>query len=176
MTLDLIAGLGLSSGHLLDWRAWRWPLALTAAVLLTNVAALNIDWWRMKNEASTLRASMIQIYKSAYPKESVIIDPVAQMQQKVGLAKQGSGQAAPDDFTAITAAFGEAWASVIPATGKASSISALEYRERSLFVRLKPDGDAPTQKMKTALAKRDLSLDLVPSQSGGVVWQIRGSR
>jgi general secretion pathway protein L len=119
---------------------------------------------------------MIQIYKSAYPKESVIIDPVAQMQQKVGLAKQGSGQAAPDDFTAITAAFGEAWASVIPATGKASSISALEYRERSLLVRLKPDGDAPTQKMKTALAKRDLSLDLVPSQSGGVVWQIRGSR
>lgn len=186
--LDLMAGLGTESGSRLDWRAWRWPLALAAAVLIINAAALNIDWWRMKGEANLLRTTMIQIYKSAYPKESVIIDPVAQMRQKIAIAKRDSGLPAADDFTAISAAFGEAWASVMP--GKAvPAIATLEYRERSLFVQFKPalsrvegpNAEAPTQQMKTALAERGLSLslgslDLAPAQSGAVVWQIRGAK
>ena len=174
-TLDLMAGLGANAGSRLDWRPWRWSLALAAAVLLINIIALNIDWWRMKGEANALRANMIQIYKSAYPKESVIIDPIAQMQQKIAAAKRNSGEAAPDDFTAITAALGEAWASAVAAAGKTTAIAALEYRERSLFVRLKP-GEAPTQQMQAALAKRDLSLDLAPEQSGAVVWKIGGAK
>jgi general secretion pathway protein L len=183
-TLDLMAGLGAGTGPKLDWRPWRWPLALAAAVLVINAAALNIDWWRMKGEINSLRAAMIQIYKSAYPKESVIIDPIAQMQQKFAAAKHDSGLAAPDDFTAITAAFGEAWSSAVVAAGKTTAIAALEYRERSLFVRLKPalsrveglGGEAPTQQMKAALAKRNLALDLAPEQSGAIVWQIRSAK
>jgi general secretion pathway protein L len=175
-TLDLMAGLGLGTGPVLDWRAWRWPLVLAAAVLLINITALNIDWWRMKGETNTLRASMIQIYKSAYPKESVIIDPIAQMQQKIAAAKRNSGLAAADDFTAITAAFGEAWSGAVVAAAKTTAIAALEYRERSLFVRLKSGSDAPTQQMKAALTKRDLLLDLAPEQSGAVVWQIRSAK
>ena len=175
-TLDLMVAMNLGTGSRLDWHTWRWPLALAAAVLLINIAALNIDWWRMKSEATTLRTSMIHIYKSAYPKESVIIDPLAQMQQKVALAKHGTGQAAPDDFTAITAAFGEAWSSALSATGKAAAIAALEYRDRSLFVKLKQGGEAPTQQMKAVLAKYNLTLELAPAQSGAVVWQIRSTR
>ena len=64
-TLDMMAGLGVGTGPKLDWRPWRWPLALAAAVLAVNAAALNIDWWHVKRETDTLRASMIQIYKSA---------------------------------------------------------------------------------------------------------------
>jgi general secretion pathway protein L len=175
-TLDLMAGLGLGTGPVLDWRAWRWPLVLAAAVLLINITALNIDWWRMKGETNALRASMIQIYKSAYPKESVIIDPIAQMQQMIAAAKRNSGLAAADDFTAITAAFGEAWSGAVVAAGKTTAIAALEYRERSLFVRLKSGSEAPTQQMKAALTKRDLLLDLAPEQSGAVVWQIRSAK
>lgn len=180
-TLDLLAGLGLGTGPKLDWRPWRLPLALAAAVLVVNAVALNIDWWRIKGETNSLRMAMVQIYKSAYPKESVIIDPVAQMQQKIAAAKRASGLAAPDDFTAITASFGEAWASAVAAAGKATSIAALEYHDHSLFVRLKQGGEAPTQQMKAALAKRSLSLDLgaldhAPEQSGAVVWQIRSAK
>jgi len=171
--LDLMAELRLSTGPRMNWRAWRWPLALAAAVLLVNVAALNIEWWRMKGESTALRSAMIQIYKSAYPKESVIIDPIAQMQQKIAAAKRNSGQAAPDDFTVITAAFGEAWSG---AAGKATSLASLEYRERSLFVRLKPGIEAPTQQVKAILAARDLALDLAPEQSGAVVWKIRSAK
>lgn len=175
-TLDLMAGLGAKSGAQLDWRPWRWSLALAVAVLVINAGALNIDWWRMKSETRALRASMIQIYKSAYPKESVIIDPVAQMLQKITFARHDSGLAAPDDFTALTAAFGEAWASVVTTSGKNTAIAALEYRDRALLVRLKPGGETPTQQMHDALAKRDLALDLAPRQAGATVWQIRSAR
>ena len=176
-SLDLMVGLGMESGPSLDWRAWRWPLALVAAVLVINTAALNIDWWRMKDEANSLRATMIRIYKSAYPKETVILDPVAQMRQKIAIARHDSGLPAPDDFMAITAALGEACAAIATMPGKtAPVIAALEYRERSLFVRLKPGAEAPTQQMKTALALRNLSLDLAPAQSNAVVWQIRSAQ
>lgn len=176
MTLDLMTGLGAGSGPRLDWRPLRWPLALAAAVLVINSTALNIDWWRMKSETNSLRANMIQIYKSAYPKEPVIIDPIAQMQQKIAIAKHNSGLPAPDDFTAISAAFGEAWSNVVAAAGKTTAIAALDYHEHSLFVRLKPGGESPTQQMKAALAKYELALELAPEQSGAVVWQIRSSK
>jgi general secretion pathway protein L len=176
MTLDLMAGLGIGTGPKLDWRPWRWPLALASAVLAINAAALNIDWWQVKNETNTLRASMIHIYKSAFPNESVIIDPIAQMQQKIAIAKHNSGLPAPDDFTVITAAFGEAWSNVVSATGKATAIAALEYHDHSLLVRLKPGVETPTQQMKAALSKYGLVLENAPEQSGAVVWQIRGAK
>lgn len=177
-SLDLMAGLGAQAGSKLNWRPWRWPLALAGALLIINVFALNLDWWRMKSEADSLRAAMTQIYRSAFPKEQVIVDPVAQMRQKIAAGNRGSGQVAPDDFTALASAFGEAWASATQTrqAGKAPGIAALEYRERSLFVRLKPGGDVPTDRIKAALAGRDLSLALAPSQSAGVVWQIRSAK
>lgn len=177
-TLDLMQGLGRGISRSIDWQPWRWPLALAAAVLLVNAAALNISWWKMKSESRTLRAAMIQIYKSAYPKESVILDPIAQMQQKIAIAKHNSGQSAPDDFTAITAAFGQAWAAV---AGKSGAITTIEYHDRSLSVRLKAADNPPMQQMREALAKRNLTLTLAaPSsaagQAGAVVWQIRSTK
>jgi general secretion pathway protein L len=178
VTLDLMPGLGRGASRKIDWQPWRWPLALAAAVLLVNATALNISWWKMKSESRTLRAAMIQIYKSAYPKESVILDPIAQMQQKIATAKHNSGQYAPDDFTAITAAFGQAWAAV---AGKSGAIAAIEYHDRSLSVRLKASGNPPTQQMREALAKRNLTLTpaapgSVSGQPGAVVWQIRSTK
>jgi general secretion pathway protein L len=177
-TLDLMQGLGRGTSRKIDWQPWRWPLALAATILLVNAAALNISWWKMKSESRTLRAAMIQIYKSAYPKESVILDPIAQMQQKIAIAKHNSGQTAPDDFTAITAAFGQAWAAV---AGKSDAIAAIEYHDRILSVRLKVGGNAPTQQMREALARHNLKLMLAApgsatGQPGAVVWQIRSSK
>lgn len=174
-TLDLMTGLSVGTSPKVDWRAWRWPLALAAAVLVINVAALNIDWWHMKNEASALRATMTQIYKSSFPKEPVIIDPVAQMRQKIAAIKHDAGLASPDDFTVIASTFGEALASVAAASGKLPAIAALEYRERSLFVRFKPNAEVPMQQMKITLAERNLSLE---QETSGVatVWKIRSAK
>ena len=187
VTLDLMAGMGTGTGPALDWRPWRWPLALGCAILVINAAALNIEWWRMKSEAATLRATMVQVYKSAYPNETVIIDPVAQMQQKIAAAKHNSGMAAPDDFTALTAAFGEAWSKIMPSANLTAPnpIVALEYREHSLFVRLRQTGDSLKQQLSAELAKRGLSLTQAatqtalesgPEKSGTATWQIRSAK
>jgi general secretion pathway protein L len=169
VTLDLLAGSGEGAARV-EWRAWRWPMALAAAVLLTHAIALNVDWWRMKHEARALRAAMVQVYQSAYPDERVILDPVAQMQQKIALARLGAGQPASDDFVVILAAFGEAWHGAMPGV---AAIEALEYRERSLFVRFMPGIDAPMQRMQEALAGRKLLLEAVSAQP--VVWKIRST-
>ena len=109
----------------------------------SNAAALNFDWWRITSEAAALRANMIQSYKSAYPKESVIIDPLAQMRQKIDIAKRNAGLPSADDFTALTAAFAAAWAKA-GAVSK-PGIAALEYHGNSLIVRLKLGVELPTQ-------------------------------
>lgn len=168
---DLIAGLGVSAGPQADWRRWRWPLGLAAGLLLVNIAALNFDWWRMKSEASALRTSMLQTYKAAYPKETVIIDPVAQMKQKIAIAQRASGQLAADDFSVLAAKFGEAWRKLAQGAPE-SAIAALEYRERSLLVRLKAESGLPVEQMKTLLAAYNLSL----SQPSAGVWQIRSAK
>jgi general secretion pathway protein L len=176
-SLDLMAEQRGSSGPKVDWRAWRWPLILSAMVLLINIAALNFDWLHLKREADALRTAMFQTYRAAFPNETVIIDPLAQMQQKIAAAKHGAGQAAPDDFTAMMAAFGEAWSTTVTASAAgAPEIAAFEYRDRRLLVRMKPGTAAPTQQMKAALALRSLSLELSTGQSTPVVWEIRSVR
>lgn len=169
-TLDLVAASGIGSGQAINWRAWRWPAALAAAALLVNIVALNVDWWRMKREAEALRASMTQTYRAAYPKDTMIIDPLAQMRQKVAAARHDAGQAAPDDFTALAANFGEVWGNTV---GQGvNAVAAVEYRDHSLSVRLKPEGQMPVDQIRAALAARNLSL----TQSSVGVWQIRSAK
>ena len=174
--IDLAKGLEAGAGTQTDWRPWRWPLALAAATLTINAAALNIDWWRMKREADSLRANMVQTYKTTYPKETVVLDPLAQMKQKIAAAQNAAGQLAPDDFTALAAKFGQAWALETQAAASRKTappaIAALEYRERSLWVRLKTPGATPSDQFKTALASQRLSW----SEPEPGVWKIRSAK
>lgn len=167
--VDLASGHQDASGNKIDWRKWRWPITLAALLLAINIVALNMDWWRMQNEADELRASMTQIYRKTFPKDTVIVDPLAQMKQKLGGGQRG----AADDFTTLAAAFGEALNNV---GGAAANIAALEYKDRGLQVRLKPGSTPPTEQMKAALASRNLTLEEGPAQAGATVWQIRSTR
>lgn len=181
---NLAAASGRGNIGTLNWHAWRWPLALAASVLLINAVALNVDWWQLSRESRALRATMMQSYRQAYPEESVIIDPLAQMQQKITAARQTSGTGAADDFIPLSAAFGEAWNALGEPAKQGSSIASLSYRERQLFVQLQPfpsqAGTPPprqlseqmTQQMKSTLKKYGLALDLAPEVSGAIVWRI----
>ncbi|NOU01908.1 MAG: general secretion pathway protein GspL [Gallionella sp.] len=176
--LNLLAGLNSEASIKVDWQPWRWALILAVTILLVNIFALNFDWWQMKNEATSLRATMTQIYQARYPKESVIIDPIAQMQQKIAFAKRDSGLASSDDFTMLAANFGEAWNTVTSSDKPA--IAKLEYREHSLFVSLKANqnnnNEALIKQMQAALTRRNLSLNVAPAESGLVSWQIRSMK
>ncbi len=167
--INLMEGLGAAAGPKIDWRRWRWPLALALTLLAINLIALNVEWLRLKREADALRTSMVQIYRNAFPKETVIIDPLAQLRQKMATAQRESGQLAADDFLALAAAFSEAWA--VAGQG-AAAIAGLEYHDRILTVKLKPGNSAPLEPLQNALAQRHLSV----SQPGEGMLQIRSGK
>lgn len=169
VTFDLMTGLGAAAGPSFDWRPWRWPIGLALGLLAVNAAGLNIDWLRMKREADVLRSGMVQTYRSAFPKDNVIVDPLAQLQQKKAAAQRNSGQFAPDDFVALAAAAGEVIASVAPGP---SPIAAVEYHDRTLTVKLKPGTNVPEEQLRSAFAARKLSL----SSTGSGSWQIRSAK
>ncbi|HAT31778.1 MAG TPA: general secretion pathway protein GspL [Janthinobacterium sp.] len=164
--LDLLPALGTAGAQARQWQRWRWPLRLVLLLALVNIVGLNIEWLRLKRDAAALRAAMRQSFKSAYPKETALF-PAAQMRRNIAAAKLENGQVAADEFGAMSAALGEALG---PLAGK-GAVAALEYRERALSVKLKPDtvDAAATAQVKAALKARHLELsEPVPG-----TWQIR---
>jgi len=168
--IDLIAGLSVAaSGQAIQWRTWRWPLILASAVVLLNVTALNLNWWQLHREALQLQSSMLKAYRSAYPKEIVVLDPLAQVRRKILLYQQADGQLAQDDFLTLAAQFSTAWNNLGSKTGTAA-VAAIQYRDSSLFVQLANHNDSATlsDQLKHALA--DQRLTLSQTSSG---WQIK---
>ncbi|GJJ05483.1 hypothetical protein RugamoR64_60210 [Duganella rhizosphaerae] len=165
--LDLAPALGASGASARQWQRWRWPLRIAALALLVNVVGLNVEWLRLKREADAVSLAMLQTFKAAYPKELVILDPAAQMRKNIALAKADGGQPAADEFTALSAALGEALG-VLP---RKDIIATLEYREHALQMKVKPNTvDTGTlAQLRSALAAR--KLDLSEDRPG--TWQIR---
>ena len=168
-SLDLVAGLGSAGARAADWKRWRWPVALALLAFVVNIAGLNVEWLRMKREAEALRLSMMQTFRAAYPNETVILDPAAQMRKNISLAKAAQGEVSSDEFVYLAAAFGEAMRS----SGREAAVGSLEFRERALNVRLKPQANDPAlaNQVKNALAARGLSL----TETSAGVWQIRST-
>jgi general secretion pathway protein L len=167
--LDLVSGLGAAGSQPRDWGRWRWPLRLVLLAVAVNLIGLNVEWLRLKREAETVRQSMTQTFRSAYPNQTTILDPVAQMRQNIARARASTGEVAPDEFTYMAAAFGEATRSL----GRQPGIASIEYRERALSVKVKPDTVDPglTGQLRTALTARNMSLEETAPGS----WVIRST-
>jgi len=113
----------------------------------------------------------------------VIVDPLAQMAQKINQIRRGTGGAASTDFLPLVATFGEAWDALpvsegVPASASTASqasnpILGLDYRDGLLTVRFKPGVNPPKEAAQIELAARNVSLTVLPEQGDAVVWQIR---
>ncbi|WP_296945542.1 type II secretion system protein GspL [uncultured Massilia sp.] len=165
--LDLVSSLGAAGVPARDWRRWRWPIRLAGLAVAVNLIGLNVDWLRLRREADTVRQSMTQTFRAAYPRETAILDPVLQMRQNIARARASTGDVAPDEFTYLAAAFGEAARS----SGRQPGIASIEYRERALTVKVKPETVDPglLAQLRTALAARHLSIEETAAGS----WTVR---
>ena len=166
--LDLVPGLGTAGVARRDWRRWRWPIRLALAALAVNIIGLNVEWLGMKRESDAVRLQMSQTFRAVYPNEPAI-DPVAQMRQNIARARAGSGEVNPDEFIWLAAAFGEATRNL----GAPPAIASMEYRERALTVRVKPETASPAaaDQLRPALAERNLSLEAPDATT----WLIRST-
>ncbi len=175
LNIDLAAAVvaepGASgSGSAVDWRLWRWPLILAASLLLFNVAALNWDWWRLAGEGQQLREAMERSFRRSFPNET-LVDPVAQLRQKLTASRQASGEFASTDFVALATALGDAW----PGTSAdPRAIASLDYRDGALKLRFKPGQQPALDPARAALAARGLEVAVVPGD--GTQWQLGSMR
>ncbi|MYM21441.1 general secretion pathway protein GspL [Duganella sp. FT135W] len=154
--VDLAPALGTSGASARAWQRWRWPLRIAVLALLVNVVGLNIEWLRLKGEAKVVSQSMVQTFKSVYPKEPLITEPIGQMGRNIRLAKANSGQTGADEFVTLSAGFGEAL-SVLP---RRDIIATLEYKDHALVVKVKPNtvDAAQVAQLRSALAGRKLDM------------------
>jgi general secretion pathway protein L len=126
-----------------DWRAWRVPAALAAALALVWIAALNVDAWLKLREERQLRGQMSAAFRESFPRVPVVLDPVAQMRRGLADLRAGAGTADAGDFGPLAAAFARA---IQP---DADTVRQIDYSDRALRVRFEPRAvDTP--------AKRDM--------------------
>jgi general secretion pathway protein L len=171
--IDMMSGMGTDGDRKIDWKRWRFPLTLASLLLLVHIVGLNIQAAQLRSEAASLRTSLNEIYRSVYPNETVILDPLAQMQKKVEAARRGGADPAGDEFVALLAAFGESLETATKGQPNAPTPQGVEYRERTLFVRMPPNVNVPADQMGKALGRYNLTLQAAPSQADATVWQIR---
>jgi general secretion pathway protein L len=165
---DLAAGLGAASGATARaWARWKWPLRIALAAILVNIIGLNWEYLRLKREAEAVTKNMLQVFRSAYPNEPVSGDPAEQMRRNVARARANAGGGSADEFTAMSAALGEALA-VLP---NREVVAGIDYKDRSMSVKFKPNTvDAGTlAQVQAALAQRRLAV----SESGPGVWLVK---
>lgn len=164
--LDLVAGVAVSDEPI-DWRRWRWPLALAAALVLVNVVALNADWWRLRSEGLRLGDDMSALYRRSFPNDKVVLEPLAQMKQKVAALRQASGEVAPGDFLMLSAALGQAWSE---AGNDLRAIASLTYRDGMLELKLKQGAQISLDALRPALAAQHVQM--TPSPADPTVWRV----
>ena len=166
--LDLVPGLGTAGVAQRDWSRWRWPLRLALAAVVVNIIGINIEWLRLKREAEAVRQEMAQTFRTAYPNQPVI-DPVAQMRQNIARAKLAGGQVSADEFGWIAGVFGEA----VRGLGRPPGIASMEFRERVLTVRVKPETVDPASisQLRAALGARSMTIE----ESAPATWVIRST-
>ena len=139
--------------HILDWRAWRLPAALAAALVLVWIASLNVSAWLELREERQLRGRMNAAFREAFPQVPVVLDPVAQMRRGLADLRSGAGTGDATDFVPLAATLARAL-QVDP-----DAVRQVEYRDRALHVRFEPrvvDSAAKRDTLVERLAKAGL--------------------
>lgn len=137
-----------------DWRAWRVPAALAAALVLAWIAALNVDAWLKLREERQLRARMATTFREAFPRVPVVLDPLAQMRRALADLRSGAGTGDAGDFLPLAARFAQA------VQVDSEAVRLIEYRDRALSVRFEPravDSAAKRDALVARLAKAGLT-------------------
>ncbi len=168
VSVDLISAFEGNQRAAFPWREWRWPIALAAAASLVNIAAINADWCRLRSEGQQLRDEITDIYRRSFPNETVVLDPLAQIKQKIAASRQASGQLNTSDFVVLAAALGEVWRE---AGNDLRAIDALDYRDGMLTIKLKKAAQVSLAAMRSPLATRELQL--TPSPTDPLLWQVK---
>jgi general secretion pathway protein L len=86
------------------WRPLRWSMA---ALLVVNIAGLNLYAYQQQAAVRAERQAMVAVLQSSFPAVTVVLDAPLQMQRELARLQQASGQLANTDLEAMLSAVGE---------------------------------------------------------------------
>ncbi len=137
-------------GQMGEWsRIWR-PLRATAALLLAGVlisnAVMAVDYYRLNKESDQLKTQIEETFKKAFPETRRLVNPRAQMQQKLDQLQHSQGTG--NRFLNLIGQAGE----VIKDT-KGVEVTGANYRGGRLDLDLKVTSLQLLDQLKQALTK-----------------------
>ena len=135
---------------------WRLTALLAALVLLVQFGQLAWQVMALKKEEKRLKAGISQAFYQVFPPSMAMIDPVLQVQQKVGQLAQGPAALPASDFLSLL----NRTASGITAHGIPAR---LRYDEETLSVQLKTPASAVAATVAT-LQKQALTVSELPPE------------
>lgn len=88
--------------HAARWRPARWGLA---ALLLVQLAGLNLTAWYTRSELQTQRAEVRALLGQTFPQVQVVVDAPLQMAREVAALRQAAGASSPPDLEPMLGAY-----------------------------------------------------------------------
>jgi general secretion pathway protein L len=147
------------TGWAAHWRRWRVAAVLAAALLLVHVGARVYDLVRLGIEERRLDAEIAETFKVAMPGVERMVDPRAQMQQKLG------GVAAdPEGLLARLDGLAQAFSAV-----QGVRLRTLGWRDKALDIRVSAPSGEILSEVSRAAGERGLSFQVqstVPREGG----------
>lgn len=151
-------------------RLLRPVLALAALILVIEGLGLLVDWRRMDQEKTELRAAMREMFRASFPEARAIADPALQMHRQLLALRRASGDPQPDDMLPLLARVSTVLGNM-EADPKAKSI-------RNVNAGASHDVSVPVHAIVRALAYEQarlrLELDLPgPHMAGALIARLR---
>ena len=73
------------------WRPWRATAALLLAGVLISNAVMAVDYYRLGKESDRLKMQIEETFRKAFPETKRLVNPRAQMQQKLDQLQNSQG-------------------------------------------------------------------------------------
>lgn len=108
-----------------DWSRVRLPMALAVVLLLVTLVGLNAHAWKLQSQERALRERMTDVVMETIPGVPAVLDPLAQMQQRVDQLRASAGTDSKS-FMSLT----HDLASAV----EVNSIQTLTYEKRALRI------------------------------------------
>jgi general secretion pathway protein L len=94
-----------------SWRPVRWGLV---ALLVLQVAGLNLWAWHQERQIADKRQAMVALLRGAHPQVRAVLDAPAQMQRETDVLRAAAGKAGDNDLETLLGAAASAWPSGQP--------------------------------------------------------------
>ncbi len=82
---------------------FKWPMVAFASVFCLHAIVTVVDWLRLRNEATSIRAEMNARFRSVFPDAKAIVDPALQMSRNLADLRRSGGEPDPSDFVPLLA-------------------------------------------------------------------------